>query len=77
MRIFRDEEKLSPEYVPRALPHREEELKLLKTFFSGVVAGTSRISTRVIITGSVGTGKSALVKLFGRQAREEARRRGI
>ena len=77
MRIFRDEEKLSPEYVPKALPHRERELKLLKTFFSGVVSGTSRISTRVIITGSVGTGKSALVKLFGREAREDARKRGV
>jgi len=77
MRIFRDEERLSPEYVPKALPHRERELKLLKTFFSGVVSGTSRISTRVIITGSVGTGKSALVKLFGREAREDARKRGV
>jgi len=77
MRIFKDEEKLSPEYVPRMLPHREEELKLLKTFFSGVISGASNISTRVIITGAVGTGKSALAKLFGKLAVEEARRRGV
>ena len=77
MRLFRDEEKLSPEYVPARLPHRDEELKLLKTFFSGVTSGASLISTRVIITGSVGTGKSALIKLFGMNAVEEARKSGI
>jgi len=77
MRIFKDEEKLSPDYIPRRLPHRDEELRLLESFFSGVVRGTSRISTRVIVTGSVGTGKSALVKLFGMRAVEEARRSGV
>ncbi len=77
VRVFRDEEKLSPEYVPRSLPHREGELKLLRTFFSSVISGRSLISTRVIVSGSVGTGKSALVKLFGRMAVEEARRRGV
>lgn len=77
VKIFKAEEKLSPEYIPSKLPHRETELKLLKTFFSGVISGASRISTRVIITGSVGTGKSALVKLFGSRAVEEARRSGV
>ncbi|RLG04625.1 MAG: hypothetical protein DRN61_02755 [Thaumarchaeota archaeon] len=77
VRVFKAEEKLSPEYIPSRLPHREMELKLLETFFSGVTSGASRISTRVIITGSVGTGKSALVKLFGSRAVEEAKRNGV
>ena len=77
MRIFKDEEKLSPDYIPRRLPHRDEELKLLESFFSSVVKGASSISTRVIITGSVGTGKSALVKLFGMRAVERARKNGV
>lgn len=76
-KIFKAEEKLSPDYIPSKLPHRETELKLLETFFSGVISGASRISTRVIITGSVGTGKSALVKLFGSRAVEEAKRSGV
>jgi len=77
VKIFKAEEKLSPDYIPSRLPHRDNELKLLKTFFSGIISGSSKISTRVIITGSVGTGKSALVKLFGSRAVEEARRNGI
>lgn len=77
MRIFQNEEKLSPEYVPPLLPHRERELNLLKTFFSSVLSGSPTVSTRVIISGSVGTGKSALVKLFGKKASSEAARRGI
>ncbi|MCD6235702.1 MAG: ORC1-type DNA replication protein [Thaumarchaeota archaeon] len=77
MRIFKDEEKLSLDYIPRKLPHRERELSLLKAFFSSVVNGSSRISTRVLLTGSVGTGKSALVKLFGSIAVEEAKRKGV
>lgn len=76
-KIFKAEEKLSPDYIPSRLPHRDAEFKLLKTFFSGVVSGSSMISTRVIITGSVGTGKSALAKLFGATAEEEAKRNGV
>ncbi|MEN2974453.1 MAG: ORC1-type DNA replication protein [Candidatus Caldarchaeales archaeon] len=77
MRIFKDEEKLSPEYVPQELPHRESELSMLRTFFSSVISGSPSISIRLIITGSVGTGKSALAKLFGQRAVSEASRKGI
>ncbi len=77
VRIFKAEEKLSPDYIPSRLLYRDNEFKLLKTFFSGVISGSSTISTRVIVTGSVGTGKSALVKLFGATAEEEARRNGV
>jgi len=77
VRIFKAEEKLSPDYIPSRLPHRDGELQLLRTFFSGVISGASTIPTRVIITGSVGTGKSALVKLFGSKAVEEARANGV
>ncbi|MCS7126230.1 MAG: ORC1-type DNA replication protein [Aigarchaeota archaeon] len=77
MRIFKDEEKLSPEYVPQELPHRENELNMLKTFFSSILSGSPSISTRVIITGSVGTGKSALAKLFCQKAVSEASRKGL
>jgi len=77
MKLFKDEEKLSPEYVPPNLPHRENELNTLKTFFSSVIDGAPSISTRVIVSGSVGTGKSALVKLFGQKAVSEASKKGV
>ncbi len=70
MRIFRSEEKLSPEYVPPRLPHRERELGLLETFFSSYMAGRPAVSVRTLIVGSVGTGKTVLSKLFGRKLEE-------
>lgn len=77
MRIFKDEEKLSPEFVPQYLPHRENELNMLKTFFSSIIDGRPSISTRVIVSGAVGTGKSVLVKLFGQTAVSEALKKGV
>lgn len=77
MRIFKDEEKLSPEFVPQHLPHRENEFNMLKTFFSSIINGRSSISTRVIVSGAVGTGKSVLIKLFGQKAVTEALKNGI
>jgi len=71
LRIFRSEEKLSPEYVPSRLPHREKELSLLETFFSSYIAGHPAVSVRVLILGAVGTGKTALTKLFGRRLEEQ------
>jgi cell division control protein 6 len=70
LRIFKSEEKLSPEYVPPRLPHRERELSLLETFFSSYLAGRPAVAVRVLLVGSVGTGKTALCKLFGRRLME-------
>jgi cell division control protein 6 len=67
LRIFKSEEKLSPEYVPQRLPHRERELGLLETFFSSYFSGKPAVAVRVLLVGSVGTGKTALSKLFGRR----------
>ncbi len=72
MRIFKSEEKLSPEYVPPRLPHREKELSLLETFFSSYMSGRPAVSVRVLIVGAVGTGKTALSKLFGRKLEESS-----
>jgi hypothetical protein len=38
MPVFKNEEKLSPEYVPEKLLFREEELKLLFSYFSSVIS---------------------------------------
>jgi cell division control protein 6 len=73
MRIFKDEGKLSLEYVPPVLPHREDELRLLKAFFSSILKGKQSISVRAIISGSAGTGKTAMAKLFGKQMEAEAK----
>jgi cell division control protein 6 len=74
--IFKDEEKLSPEYVPSRLVHREEELKLLKSFYSSLLSGGEAYHVRSLIVGSVGTGKTSLAKLFGQTMERESIGRG-
>jgi cell division control protein 6 len=64
--IFKSRESLSPEYIPDQLPHREKELRELTSYFKHLVTTPGSISQRVLITGRVGTGKTALAKVFGR-----------
>jgi cell division control protein 6 len=77
MPVFKNEEKLSPEYVPERLLFREGELKLLFSYFSSVIYGERPFYTRVYVTGAVGTGKTSLSKLFGLNAEREGRSVGV
>lgn len=76
MPVFKHEEKLSPEYVPEKLLYREDEMKLLRSFFSSVLNDDKAFQVRVFIWGAVGTGKTSLAKLFGLNLEREARELG-
>ena len=65
--IFKDESKLSIDYVPPYLPHRENEIRLLTRMFRETIKNPGYVSTKVVITGSVGTGKTAIAKYFGQR----------
>ena len=65
--IFKDESKLSIDYVPPYLPHRENEIRLLTRMFRETIKNPGLVSTKVVITGSVGTGKTAIAKYFGQK----------
>lgn len=75
--VFRDETRLDINYVPYRLPHREQELRLLKGFFSFALQSPEKMAQRVMITGDVGTGKTALSQRFGADIIHEASTRGI
>ncbi|MFH1821085.1 MAG: ORC1-type DNA replication protein [Methanobacteriota archaeon] len=60
--VFRDASKLMPEYVPKVLVHRDDEFRQLTRFFKPVLE--CRSSQRVLITGSVGVGKTVLARRF-------------
>ncbi|MEQ9715644.1 MAG: ORC1-type DNA replication protein [Candidatus Asgardarchaeum sp.] len=75
--IFKDESKLSIDYVPFYLPHREKELRFLARLFHTVIRFPGKISKNVIITGSVGVGKTAVSKLFGNRLQNYASNIGI
>ena len=75
--VFRDETKLDISFVPYRLPHRDRELRLLTEFFSFMLQSPEKMSQRVIITGDVGTGKTALSQRFGADISNEADKRGV
>jgi cell division control protein 6 len=75
--VFKDEAKLDINYVPRRLPHREKEHRLLMEFFNFLLRFPERMAQRVIITGEVGTGKTALAQRFGADVISEAKKRSV
>ena len=75
--VFKDEAKLDINYIPSRLPHREKEHRLLMEFFDFLLRFPERMAQRVIITGDVGTGKTALSQRFGADITLEANKLGV
>ncbi len=75
--VFSDETKLDINYIPNRLPHRDKEYRLLMEFFSFLTRYPDRMAQRVIVTGDVGTGKTALCQRFGSDITTEANKRKI
>ncbi len=75
--VVRDERKLSIDYVPLQLPHREKELKRLTHMFRSLVTEPGGAAQRVILAGPVGTGKTAVAKLFGERMTHLAKDQSI
>ena len=75
--VFKDESKLDINYIPNRLLHREKEYRLLSEFFSFVLKTPEKMAQRVIVTGEIGTGKTALCQRFGNDITVEAHKRDI
>jgi cell division control protein 6 len=75
--VFKDESKLDINYIPQKLPHRETQHRLLMEFFNFILRCPEKMSQRVILTGDVGTGKTALAQHFGANITSEANKRGM
>jgi archaeal cell division control protein 6 len=75
--VFKDEHKLDINYIPQKLPHRETQHRLLMEFFNFILRCPEKMAQRVILTGDVGTGKTALAQHFGANITSEANKRGI
>lgn len=75
--VFKDESKLDINYLPQNLPHRETQNRLLMEFFNFILSCPERMAQRVILTGDVGTGKTALAQYFGADLTSEANKKGL
>lgn len=75
--VFRDESKLDINFIPSRLPHRDKEKRLLMEFFSFLLQIPEKMAQRVIVTGDIGTGKTALCQRFGQDITLEAHKRNM
>ncbi|MGD0175653.1 MAG: ORC1-type DNA replication protein [Candidatus Bathyarchaeia archaeon] len=75
--VFKDEAPLSLEYIPRKLPHRDEQMRFLTQLFRFTLDSPFSTSQRVLITGDVGTGKTVLAQRFGTDLVKAARNRKV
>ncbi|MFX1293342.1 MAG: Cdc6/Cdc18 family protein [Promethearchaeota archaeon] len=75
--VFRDESRLSIDYIPIELPHRETKIRKLTRIFKEIVEHPGGSSKKVLITGASGTGKTATAMRFGQLMQEVALEKGI
>jgi cell division control protein 6 len=61
-RLFRDREVLRPDYVPKELPHREEQILHVGRILVPVLKGSR--SSNIFLYGQTGTGKTAVIKFI-------------
>lgn len=78
MAIFKDTEKLTPRYIPSSLPHRDEEIQLMREKFSEVVPRRGAGYPRPVqVIGPVGIGKTSICINFGRALKNEAKQQKL
>ena len=75
--VFRDETKLDINYTPQKLPHRQEHLNLLNQYLQYTTAAPGKMTQRILITGKIGTGKTALTQHLGKTITRKAQERQI
>jgi cell division control protein 6 len=69
--VFKNREVLRPTYIPNILPHREPQINQLASIL--VAALRNETPSNVFIYGKTGTGKTAAVKLIGKELDEKAK----
>lgn len=69
--VFLNREVLRPTYIPEVLPHREPQINHLASIL--VSALKEETPSNIFIYGKTGTGKTAVVKLIGKELEKKAK----
>lgn len=75
--LFINESVFEPEYVPINIKHRDNELIFLSRLFLPILTHPFTLSKKILITGSVGVGKTVTLHLFGKMMKKSARKRNL
>jgi cell division control protein 6 len=76
--VFKDRNKLSPHYIPKRLPHRDQQISLLDAVYGSMLRNIKNAYPRFTqIIGDTGTGKTCTTVKFGEQISEKAKKEGI
>ncbi|MEM0473441.1 MAG: AAA family ATPase [Candidatus Aenigmatarchaeota archaeon] len=67
MQLFKNQEALSPEYLPEIMPHRESQIKYVADLLYKTAKG---LGQNIFIFGAPGIGKTASIKFVFRQFQE-------
>jgi cell division control protein 6 len=70
-------EKLSFEYIPSRLPHREDEISYIVKMLNTVLESPGALSQRILITGETGSGKTATARKVGDTLERIAKSKGL
>ena len=54
-------------YTPSSIWHREEEMKILVSYFKSIITNPTSSSRKVVLYGPVGTGKTVISYAFGKE----------
>jgi cell division control protein 6 len=76
--VFKDRNKLSPHYIPRRLPHRDQQISLLHSIYGTMIRDIRNMYPRFTqVIGDTGTGKTCTTIRFGEQIAEYAENEGV
>ncbi len=73
--VFKDQGKLSFDYLPEKMPHREKQMQRLFQLFRPLLE--ANIPSNAFVHGSVGTGKTHLSRRFTNELVKRAQERGM
>ena len=76
--IFKDKNKLSPYYIPKRLPHRDQQINMLLSIYGGMIKDIWNAYPRITqIVGATGTGKTCTTIRFGELITQKAQEEGV